>query len=493
MFSAGKFIEEFPGADGDVLQDAEGAEEGAIDAAEDECGGEQSDEYSQCPCFSVDGSEPSGYELDALQPVGRFARFFVFQVDEGVEEEDEDGERDQSAEGAEHGCLGRLGERDAADAYFGQVAGTDAHACREVDVAYVAVFVAQQFGGCRIYGNDVGADEECLGVDEVVGVLAFGAVAEHGAVGIEDVEVGLAQQDAVGDALVKVVVVEEGAVPDEAHGVFHAGGHACAAVVFEDGYVDVDVGVKDGLMDFCFFEFDGLRVVVVAVHGFVGSADHFAAVAFDGFLNAAVFVDSLPGVAGVVEDEDFGSSRIFAEFDEASDDVRVGVGGEFGCFVPGAVGFDDDALPGFDKGSDSAEGGEACFKHGDARSVADGDEGGCTSGGFFLFADGLRSGDGEESAQGFQGEGSSDGEAHFQEVSALHDVREGVVLACLDFNGLFGKTQGFFSSVRRCAAFCGRGCAACRCGGYFNLDARRLFLVWFRAVCVCCIMIVLPG
>lgn len=492
-FSAEEFVVKFPGADGDVLQDAEGAEEGAVYAAEEQGGGDQADEGSQCPGFSADGSEPGGDELDALQPVGRFARFFVFQVDEGAEEEDEDGERRQSAEGAEHGCGGRLGEGDAPDAYFGEVAGADAHACSEVDVADVSVLVAEEFGGGSIDGDDVGTDEEGLGVDEVVGVLAFGAVAEHGAVGVEDVEVGLAQEDAVGDALVQVVVVEEGAVPDEAHGVFHAGGHACAAVVFEDGYVDVNVGVEDGLMDFGLFEFDGLRVVVVAVHGFVGSADHFSAVAFDGFLNAAVFIDALPGVAGVVEDEDLGGSGILAEFDEASDDVRMGVGGEFGRFVPRTVGFDDDALSGFDEGSDSAEDGEACFKHGDARSVANGDEGGRASGGFVRFACGLRCCCGEESAQGFQGEGSSDGEAHFQEVSALHDVGEGVVLACLDFNGLFGKTQGFFSSVRRCAAFSEIVCAACRCGGYFNLDARRLFLVWFHAVCVCCIMIVLPG
>lgn len=112
-----------------------------------------------------------------------------------------------------------------------------------------AGFFTLEEGGGGIGGDDVGTEDHLPEHCCILDGNALGAVAEEGAVTINDIEIRFTPCREIGDTLVQIVPVPPTAIPDDTHEIFHGEGDNGTAVIFEHGDVEEDITLGDKFMD----------------------------------------------------------------------------------------------------------------------------------------------------------------------------------------------------------------------------------------------------
>ena len=110
-------------------------------------------------------------------------------------------------------------------------------------------------GQCRcIHRYDIRGQELHPGIEHLTVVPAARTAISHHVIGVDDIQIRLPEQREIGNALVEIVPMVVGTVPDQPHEVLERAGYSCRVVVLEDGYVDELIGLGHQLVNFRFLE-----------------------------------------------------------------------------------------------------------------------------------------------------------------------------------------------------------------------------------------------
>ena len=226
------------------------------------------------------------------------------------------------------------------------------------------LYLVEEREGGGVDGDNVRRYNQALERGHVGSIPSLRSVLEEDTVGVHDVQHRfLFPRADVGDALLQVVLVEEAAVPYDAHVVLHRAGEFRSAMVLQDGDINPYVGLDQRFVYLCAFQVltvrDGYALVILLVVG----GHHDSPRCLGRLFDAARLVALLPIIAGMVEYRHLLGACGEAFPDQGGHQFRVGVAGQFRRAVPSDIRFNHYLLSFFHILPDASEGFQCLVEH----------------------------------------------------------------------------------------------------------------------------------